>query len=222
MIIESGAKIEADSNSNVGSITIKDSFINQGTISNTSDSKTPFKLNIGGDLKNSGTISSNSNIEVCGNVNLSGGELSGDYTLILNNVSGSTKDFNVTGTEDKTKKIKNITVQNGKYNFTIADTFTIEGTLSNSANGEVHLKSGNLIINNYTGSGDIHLYKGSNLTITNYIGTGTIYLQEGATLTIGSEESATSTIAKIDRAKQMIREGSMNFAEISDDGDLPF
>ena len=227
--IAEGAKITAANNSSVETFKVYENFTNDGNISNTADGSSPFAIWVGGNLTNNstGTINTNSAIEVhgalsnsgsisgsnysisaYGNVSLLGGSITGYSAFYLINTNSR---FNNTFNVDSSYTLPSLTIQEGGFYFDITDTLKIENTLKND--GMLNVQKGTLIVPTYEGSGDIYLYKGSNLTITNYAGTGTIYLEEGATLIIKNG----ATIPNLDIK---ITSDETDFATISTNGNI--
>ena len=250
LTIQQGGRIDNDEadDSNVKQIEIRGIFTNFGIIDNTVDTTDPFAIWVGGDLTNNstGTINTNSAIEVhgkfenngaisgsnysisaYGNVSLLGGTITGYSAFnLINTNSRFSNTFNV----DSSYTLPSLTIQQGGFDFNITDTLTIENTLAN--NGMLNVRKGTLIVPTYEGTGTICVYDGTNTTITDFNGTGDIYLFKGSNLTItnyagtGSiylEEGAILTIengATIPNLVIQTTTDETDFATISTNGNM--
>ena len=224
--IAEGAKITAANNSSVKTFKVHENFTNYGNISNTEDGSSPFAIWVGGNLTNNstGTINTNSSIEVhgalsnngaisgsnysifaYGNVSLLGGTITGYSAFNLINKNSR---FSNTFYVDSSYTLPSLTIQEGGFDFNITDTLTIENTLAN--NGMLNVRKGTLIVPTYEGTGTICVYDGTNTTITDFNGTGDIcdiYLFKGSNLTI-TNYAGTGTIYLYEGATLTIENGA--------------
>ena len=245
--IAEGAKITVANNSSVETFKVYENFTNDGNISNTEDGSSPFAIWVGGNLANNstGTINTNSSIEVhgefenngaisgnnysisaYGNVSLLGGYITGYSAFNLINTNSR---FSNTFYVDSSYTLPSLKIQQGGFDFNITDTLTIE-TLTND--GMLNVRKGTLKVPTYEGTGAICAYDGTNTTITDFNGSGNIYLFKGSNLTITNyagtgtiylEEGATLTIkngATIPNLVIQTTTDETDFATISTNGNI--